>query len=105
VSGAAIALWDVDSWSVLSGLHLDFARASGALAPLAAALNARRVMAIFYGDFDAATSLGVEEAAVKEATGVRKASYGALLLAAYHGRPVETLPLIATNVDDATARG
>jgi DNA-binding CsgD family transcriptional regulator len=105
VAGAAIALWDVDCWSVLSGLHLDFARASGALAPLSAALNARRVMAIFYGDFDVATSLGVEEIAVKEVTGVRKASYGALLLAAYHGRPVETLPLIAANVDDAIARG
>jgi hypothetical protein len=34
VSGAAIALWDVDCWSVLSDLHLDFARASGALGPL-----------------------------------------------------------------------
>ena len=87
VSGAAIALWDVDCWSVLSGLHLEFARASGALAPLSAALNARRVMAIFYGDFEAATSLGPEEIAVKEATGARKASYGALLLAAYQGRP------------------
>ena len=105
VSGAAIALWDVDCWSVLSGLHLDFARASGALAPLSAALNARRVMAIFYGDFETATSLGVEEIAVKEATGARKASYGALLLAAYHGRPAETLPLIAANADDAIARG
>ena len=105
VSGAAIALWDVDCWSVLSSLHLDFARASGALAPLSAALNARRVMAIFCGDFEAATSLGVEEIAVKEATGARKASYGALLLAAYQGRPVETLPLIAANADDAIARG
>ena len=105
VSGAAIALWDVDCWSALSGLHLDFARASGALAPLSAALNARRVMAIFYGDFEAATSLGVEEVAVKDATGARKASYGALLLAAYQGRPVETLPLIAANADDAIARG
>ena len=105
VSGAAIALWDVDCWSALSSLHLDFARASGALAPLSAALNARRVMAIFYGDFEAATSLGVEEVAVKDATGARKASYGALLLAAYQGRPVETLPLIAANADDAIARG
>ncbi len=105
VSGAAIALWDVDCWSTLSGLHLDFARSSGALAPLSAALNARRVMAILCGDFEAATSLGVEEAAVKEATGARKGSYGALLLAAYQGRPVETLPLIAASADDAIARG
>jgi DNA-binding CsgD family transcriptional regulator len=105
VSGAAIALWDVDCWSVLSDLHLDFARASGALAPLSAALNARRMLATFCGDFEAATSLGVEEIAVKEATGARKGSYGALLLAAYYGRPAETLPLIAANADDAIARG
>jgi len=105
VSGAAIALWDVDCWSVLSDLHLDFARASAALAPLSAALNARRMLATFCGDFEAATSLGVEEIAVKEATGARKGSYGALLLAAYYGRPAETLPLIAANADDAIARG
>ena len=71
-SGAAIALWDVDSWAVLSTRHLEFARASGALAPLSAALNAHRVMAILCGDFEAATSLGVEEDAVKEVTGTRK---------------------------------
>ena len=94
-----------DCWSVLSDLHLDFARASGALAPLSAALNARRMLATFCGDFEAATSLGVEEIAVKEATGARKGSYGALLLAAYYGRPAETLPLIAANADDAIARG
>ena len=69
----------------MSSRHLEFARASGALAPLSAALNAHRVMAIFCGDFEAATSLGVEEVAVKEVTGARKASYGALLLAAYRG--------------------
>ena len=88
-SGAAIALWDFDSWAALSARHLELARASGALAPLSVALNARRVVAIFCGDFEAATSLGVEEDAVKEVTGARKASYGALLLAAYQGRPAE----------------
>ncbi len=104
-SGAAIALWDVDSWATLSARHLEFARASGALAPLSAALNAQRVMAILRGDFESATSLGVEEAAVKEVTRVRKTSYGDLLLAAYRGRAAEASRLIAATVDDAIARG
>jgi hypothetical protein len=62
-------------------------------------------MAIFCGDFEAARSLGVEENTVKEVTGARKTSYGALLLAAYQGRPAEALPLIATVTSDALARG
>jgi DNA-binding CsgD family transcriptional regulator/tetratricopeptide (TPR) repeat protein len=104
-SGAAIALWDVTGWAVLSTRHLEVARASGALAPLSAALNAHAVMAVFRGDFEAATSLGVEETAVKEVTGARKASYGALLLAAYQGRRADASRLIAATASDATARG
>jgi DNA-binding CsgD family transcriptional regulator len=104
-SGAALALWDVTSWVALNTRHLDFARASGALAALSAALNAHRVLATFCGDFEAATSLGVEENTVKEVIGARKTSFGALLLAAYQGRPAEALPLIATVTSDALARG
>jgi DNA-binding CsgD family transcriptional regulator len=104
-SGAAIALWDVTSWATLSTRHLEVARASGALAPLSAALNAHRVLAVFRGDFEAATALGVEETAVKEVTGARKASYGALLLAAYRGRPADASRLIAATASDAIARG
>ena len=104
-SGAAIALWDFDSWDVLSRRHLEFVRASGALAPLSAALNAYRVMAILFGDFEAAALLGVEEVAIKEVTGIRKGSYGALLLAAYQGRPAEASPLIAATASDAIDRG
>jgi DNA-binding CsgD family transcriptional regulator len=104
-AGAAIMLWDLDSWAALSARHLDLARASGALGPLSAALNAYRVKAILWGDFAAATSLGAEEAAVKEVTGARKAAYGALLLAAYRGEPSEASRLIAANESDAIARG
>ncbi len=104
-TGAAILLWDFTSWAALSSRHLEYVRASGALAPLSAALNAHRVMAIFSGDLEAATSLGVEEVAVKDVTGARKGSYGALLLAAYQGRPAEASALIAVNADDAIERG
>jgi DNA-binding CsgD family transcriptional regulator len=104
-SGAALALWDYTSWAALSTRHLQLTRASGALAPLSAALNAHRVMAIFFGDFEAATSLGVEEVAVKEVTGARKGSYGTLLLTAYQGRSADALRLIADSAGDAVARG
>jgi DNA-binding CsgD family transcriptional regulator len=104
-SAAAIACWDFTSWALMSTRHLELARASGALARLSAALNAHRVMAIFCGDVESAASLGVEEVVVKEATGARKTSYGALLLAAYQGRPADALPLITATAGDASARG
>ena len=68
--GAAVALWDVTSWVAVSTRYLEIARASGALAPLSAALNAQRVLAVFLGDFDTATALGGEEVAVKDVTGI-----------------------------------
>jgi DNA-binding CsgD family transcriptional regulator len=104
-TGAAILLWDFTSWAALSSRHLALVRASGALAPLSAALNAHRVLTIFSGDFESATLLGAEEIAVKEVTGARKGSYGALLLAAYQGRPADASELIAAVTADAIERG
>ena len=49
-SGAALAIWDVHSWVAVSTRNLEFARASGALGPLSAALNAHRVMPVFCGE-------------------------------------------------------
>jgi DNA-binding CsgD family transcriptional regulator len=104
-SGTAIILWDVTNWAELSERHLKLVRASGALAPLSAALNAHRMLAVFRGDFEAAESLGIEEGAVKDVTGAQKTSYGALLLAAYQGRSADASSLIAANAGDAIARG
>ena len=78
-----------------SARHVELARASGALAPLAAALNVHRVVAMWRGDFEAARSQGVEEEVVKEVTGTRRASYGGLFLAATRGSPSDAVPLIA----------
>jgi hypothetical protein len=49
--------------------HLEYASAPGAPAALPAALNAHSVMTILCGDFEATTSLGMKEDAVKEMTG------------------------------------
>ena len=104
-SNAALALWDIDCWDRVSARHVDLARKSGALAPLAVALNVRRVVAIWCGDFESATALGVEEEVVKEVTGLRRASYGGLLLVAYQGHPEQATPLITATADEALARG
>lgn len=104
-SNAALALWDVGCWDRLSARHVEIARRSGALAPLAAALNVRRVVAVWCGDFETAASLGVEEQVVKEVIGARRASYGALFLTAYRGIPDEATPLIAATANEARARG
>jgi hypothetical protein len=54
---AAMAVWDFDSWVVLSTRHVELARASGALAPLSIALNGHGQVATHCGDFETATSL------------------------------------------------
>jgi DNA-binding CsgD family transcriptional regulator len=86
---AAFALWDVDNWIELSRRQVKLARASGALASLVLALNLHGVQTTLRGDFDTATVVVAEQRAVKEATGIRMASYGARLLDAYQGRPTD----------------
>jgi DNA-binding CsgD family transcriptional regulator len=104
-ANAALALWDFDAWFAVTSRQVELARASGAFAPLVSALNARRAVAVWAGDFETADALSVEEQVVKEATGTRRASYGDLLLAAYQGRPETAAPLIAEAREEALARG
>ncbi|MDH2413772.1 LuxR family transcriptional regulator [Nocardioides sp. CER19] len=105
VSNAALTLWDFAAWDAASARHVELARASGALAPLVTALNVRRVVAMFAGDFDAARSEGVAEEVAKQVTGTRRASYGDLFQAAFEGDPERAHRLITTTADEALARG
>jgi DNA-binding CsgD family transcriptional regulator len=102
---ATIGVWDFDSWVALSARDVEFARASGALAPLSVALNGRGTVATLCGDFEAATSLAAEKDVVNEVTGIRLATTCDLLLAGYRGRPAEAEPLFAATTEDARARG
>jgi DNA-binding CsgD family transcriptional regulator len=104
-ANAALALWDFDAWDAVSARHVTFARESAALASLAAALNVRRGVAVWAGDLERASSLGVEERVVKEVTGTQRSSYGDLLLVAYQGTPERASPLIAATMREATGRG
>jgi DNA-binding CsgD family transcriptional regulator/tetratricopeptide (TPR) repeat protein len=85
----AILLWDAEGWTALSARHVELARASGALDPLAMALAGRGLISTWRGEFDAATSLIAEQRAITDVTGGRQSSSGVLLLAAYQGRSVE----------------
>ncbi|MEV0103332.1 AAA family ATPase, partial [Nocardia sp. NPDC050789] len=105
VANAALALWDFEAWDMASGRHVRLSRAAGALAPLAVALNASRVIALWRGDIDRARELGLEEQTVKEVTGTRRASYGDLFLLAYRGDASEAIPVFEAAAAEATARG
>ncbi|MGW2216484.1 helix-turn-helix transcriptional regulator, partial [Nonomuraea sp. NPDC001684] len=105
VANAALSLWDYDRWEAANARHIELARADGALAPLANALNVRRVIALWRGDVQHARELGSEESTVKEVTGTRRVSYGELFLLAYQGHDAEALALIEEAASEATERG
>ena len=102
---ASMCVWDFDSWVTLSTRDVEFARASGALAPLHIALNAHGMAVTLRGDFETATSLAAEKDVVAEVTGIRLAATCDLLLAGYRGRPAEAEPLFAAATADANVRG
>lgn len=105
VSNTALTLWDFDAWDAASERHIELARSSGAQAPMVMALNVRRVVLMFAGDFETARALGVAEEVVKQVTGARRASYGELFLAAFEGARERAHPLITATADEARARG
>jgi DNA-binding CsgD family transcriptional regulator len=102
---ASIALWDFDSYLVLSNQHVEVARESGALSPLSIALSGRGAVLTWCGDFAAATALADEREAVNAVTGTQSATAHNMFLAGYRGRPAEALSLLSTTAADAVARG
>jgi DNA-binding CsgD family transcriptional regulator len=104
-TAAAAALWDFDSWDVLVTRHVQLARDAGALALLAVALESKGIVVTWSGDFSGAAAVIAEADAVTEATGIRIASYGGMLLVAYQGREAEATALLTTTIENATAGG
>ncbi|WP_433379904.1 LuxR C-terminal-related transcriptional regulator [Actinoplanes sp. CA-142083] len=102
---AAFATWDADGWAELSARQVRLARTSGALTSLVLSLNYHGFMTTHCGDLEAAAAVVAEHDAVKEATGVRMAAYGARLLAAYQGRPIELTPQMAEVEHEQVERG
>jgi DNA-binding CsgD family transcriptional regulator len=104
-SAAAVSLWDFDCWDALSTRQIEAARAAGALTPLSIALNGQAMIATWSGRLELAASLGAEDEALKEATGIAMAPYGSLLLAAYEGRAAEFSALADATMKGSAARG
>jgi DNA-binding CsgD family transcriptional regulator len=102
----ALEIWDDEGARSLSRSSVEIARETGTLSELALALSARAPILVFCGDLDAAAAAVSETESVQEATGIRSAPYGALILSAWRGTQPETTDLmIETTEREAQARG
>jgi DNA-binding CsgD family transcriptional regulator len=101
----AMALWEDESWFVLSARQVQLARDAGALTVLPLALNLQAGIRIFAGQFAAAEALGEEAHAVSEAISNPDVPYVNMNLAAHRGRQEEISWLTAAGERDAAARG
>jgi DNA-binding CsgD family transcriptional regulator len=101
----ALEIWDDEHARSLSHSSIEIARETGTLSELALALSARAPILVFCGDLAAAAASVSETQSVEEATGIRSAPYGALILSAWRGRQAETTDLIDATERDAEARG
>jgi DNA-binding CsgD family transcriptional regulator len=101
----AFEIWDDECASSLSRSSVEIARATGTLSELALALSARTPLLVLTGDLTAAVATVAETRSVQEATGIRAAPYGALMVAAWRGRTRETTGLVEMTEREAGARG
>src|SRR5262249_34211231 len=101
----AAELWDDDSYWALSTLHVEMARAAGALSLLPLTLHTHAMTHVFAGELDAAASVGAELGAVEQATGTAMAPYAAVTLAAWRGREQELVDLLDAELGDVVERG
>jgi DNA-binding CsgD family transcriptional regulator len=101
ISGAN--LWDESALDTTR--HLRLARESGAIATLPLALMTCMGEHVYKGDLTEAAALLDSLNAVADATGTPLASYGALLLAAWHGRADDAVKLIDMTEADLLRRG
>jgi DNA-binding CsgD family transcriptional regulator len=102
---AANLVWDYDRCLEIGMRAAQLARESGALEVLAVIDNAACQAAALGGDFDAAAVLAAEVEAVKEATGTRIPSHGALALGGIRGQETEASEMIQSVITEATAAG
>jgi len=100
----ALELWDDESAASLSHRSVEVARATGTLSELALTLSAYTPVLVLTGDLGAAASAAAETRSVEEATGIRAAPYGAIILAAWRGQAAETKALVEVASREATIR-
>jgi DNA-binding CsgD family transcriptional regulator/tetratricopeptide (TPR) repeat protein len=104
-STAAATLWDFGSMEASNSRQTELARRAGALAPLCITLTADVFNLVWRGELAAAAALAAEAETVSDATGIRIAPYGPLLLAGVRGDERHGLMFIEAVVEHARARG
>lgn len=97
--------WDDSRLDIMTAHHVEAARAAGALSDVPLALSARAIALVFFGDLEGAASVVDELHAAMEATGTSLAPYAELGVAALRGHQDRATALIATTVEEVTARG
>jgi DNA-binding CsgD family transcriptional regulator len=101
----AMALWDDESYDVLSARHIEIGREAGVLSVLPTALTTRIVARAFTGQLTAAGELIGELQALTDAIGIPVPAYGPLFVAAWRGREAEASAAISTAIQEFTSTG
>ncbi|MCO1659936.1 ATP-binding protein [Pseudonocardia humida] len=101
----AADLWDHETWDELSRRGVRLARDAGALDVLPTAAQYRAGAHVHAGEYDAASVLMEEAAAITHATGTASLADPSGMLPAYRGHEAEALVLIEAARREATARG
>ena len=101
----AMALWDDESYDVLSARHIEIGRAAGALAVLPTALTTRIVACAFTGQLAVAEELIEEMRALTAAMGTPVPAYGPVFVSAWRGREEAALAVIDGAVREFTVSG
>jgi len=97
--------WDVETWTALASRLVNEARQTGALIPLRDGLLQTVLPQLFAGQLPAAAAAAEEVQAITAATGSRISPTAPLVIAAWQGRADQVERVIATESDDASARG
>jgi DNA-binding CsgD family transcriptional regulator len=103
--GVAKALWDDESWEVLSARHVQLARDAGALTALPLAFEEHGDFHIQAGDLAAAAALFEEADAISEATGGVAQISSRLRLAAWRDPESSARERIDGALEEATRNG
>jgi DNA-binding CsgD family transcriptional regulator len=101
----AFEVWDDETAYAMAHRHVQIARETGTFNELAQALSTHTPMLVFSGDLSAAASAVAEARSVEEATEIRTAPYGALMLEAWRGNAHQARELIEMTLREAGSRG
>ena len=101
----AMALWDDESYEVLSARHIEIGRQAGVLAVLPTALTTRIVSYAFAGQLTAAEELIGELRVLTDAIGMPVPPYGPVFVSAWRGREGAASAVIDAAIRQSTSSG